>query len=100
MKTLYRDVLLLGGAATAFLMLFVVAPVGAQAVPAEEAAPTQLAANDAAVSTAWQDDYAAGPIAASTSTTLPADDGTDDVQVEQRCDQVRRIGKFTITRCD
>jgi hypothetical protein len=92
MKTLTRDVLLLGSAATLFLLLAFVEPVGAadQAVSAPVAAPP-VAIQATAISASLS------PVPAQVAT---AEEPRRDIRREKRCDRVGRIGKFAITRCD
>lgn len=98
MKSTVRDVVLLGGAMAAFMLLVVMAPVGAEEVASATAPEVRVAANTAHAVT-----RSASPVTAveAAATTREVDAPAPDVaQREGRCDQVRRIGKFTLTRCD
>jgi hypothetical protein len=98
MKSTVRDVLLLGGAMAAFMLLVVMAPVGAEEVEPASAPEVRVAANATHATTP----PASPPVAVDAhATTSEVDAPASDVaQREGRCDQVRRIGKFTFTRCD
>jgi|GEM_PF-6920657 len=112
MKHTVRDVVLLGAAMSAFMLLVVLSPVGAEEVPApapEPAAATVRVATEAAPATAVrlaanlapvtqrQASIAATPAAEAQVTDEPA---AEEATVERRCDHVRRIGKVRFTRCD
>jgi hypothetical protein len=109
MKHTVRDVVLLGAAMSAFMLLVVLSPVGAEEVPAPAAAATVRVATEAAPATAVrlaanlapvtqrQASIAATPAAEAQVTDEPA---AEEATVERRCDHVRRIGKVRFTRCD
>ena len=98
MKSTVRDVLLLGGAMAAFMLLVVVAPVGAEEVAPATVPEVRLAAGATHITA----QTASPVVAAEAAVTARAVESPSSAvaQREGRCDQVRRIGKFTITRCD
>jgi hypothetical protein len=98
MKSTVRDVLLLGGAMAAFMLLVVMAPVGAEEAAPASAPQVRVAANATHATT----QPASPPVAVDAAATARAVDAqtSEVVQREGRCDPVRRIGKFTVTRCD
>jgi hypothetical protein len=98
MKSTVRDVLLLGGAMAAFMLLVVMAPVGAEEV-APAAAPEVRVAANATHATARPASPQVAVDAAATASEVDAP-ASEVARREGRCDQVRRIGKFTLTRCD
>lgn len=108
MKHTLRDVVLLGAAMATFMLLVVLSPVGAEEVPAPAAVESRVATDAAPASgirlaanlaptTQRQAPSAATPTVEPGRVEEPA---ADAVTVERRCDHVRRIGKFTVTRCD
>lgn len=113
MKHTVRDVVLLGAAMSAFMLLVVLAPVGAEEVAAPATAEDGIAANatseaevrvTASVAPASAIRLAANEAPATTRPAVEArqaiEPAADTGTVERRCDPVRRIGKFTVTRCD
>jgi hypothetical protein len=96
MPNFFRDVLLPGTAAVGLLLAFAVGPAKAHEQSSTSTADATLAAN-APRSTLLRRD-------------LPEPDARGEYEAEAReqadsgiepgCDRVRRIGKFTLTRCD
>ncbi len=97
MKHTVRDVVLLGAAMSAFMLLVVLSPVGAEEVP-PPASEVRLVANTTASSPLRTAPVEASDVAPASTTTAEGD--TAAAPREGPCDQVRRIGKFTVTRCD
>ncbi len=96
MPNFFRDVLLPGTAAVGLLLAFTVGPAKAQEPAPTSTADATLAAN-VPQSTLLQRDLAEpdarGEYEAEAREKV-------DSGIEPACDRVRRIGKFTLTRCD
>jgi len=88
MKILTRDVVLLGSAATTFLLLAFASPVGA----GDDSLSAGSLPGDGTPVT-----LDPPPVDAKPAASGPA---RPEVRVEKACDRVERIGKFTITRCN
>jgi hypothetical protein len=88
MRTLISEVLLPASAAVGLLAMLTIPPATAEDRAQQPTATATLSATAVALASTQR---AAPPRTATEPSAKPA--------IEQRCDRIERIGKFTITRC-